>query len=487
MLWLKALKARTCILAFLFLNLFYAQENLVQNPSFEENIKCSDLQSNINDCKYWYQTIKPGTPDYFNPCNNPITSSPTNSFGYQSAKSGSCYAGFAIFRFYLSNFREYLSVGLKKNLMKDRYYELTFYVSLAELSKFAAKEIGAYFSEDSLKETYPLWPPYVLNYTPQVVCDTLIEDTLNWVKIQKCFKAQGNEKFLTIASFVDDNHLTKKQIKPCSLPECAAYYFIDDVSVVEISPARAAMQDTIELCPGQSFTLGTESVSEAAYEWYSNVPLSCTQCPYPVVSASNATVVLVKKQCQATLYDTVYLKLHVNGPPAYAGPDALLCRGQSVTLGGGNAHALRTYTWQPPQGLSCTHCPMPVASPDAPTSYTLTLTECGTQSTDEVKVEVQPCEMLLPQAITLNRDGKNDLLEVKIPFAQQATLQVFNRWGNEVYSASEAAPEGLQIVLRWDGTHQGQPLPAGVYFYLVRGTDLNGKPFEYKQFVHLMR
>ncbi|MDD2982240.1 MAG: PKD domain-containing protein [Crocinitomicaceae bacterium] len=78
---------------------------------------------------------------------------------------------------------------------------------------------------------------------------------------------------------------------------------------------------------------------------------------------------------------------------ASAGVDASICVGNSVVLGsatvasGGTAPY--TYQWAPSNGLSCTTCPNPTASPSITTTYTLTITDDNAcTATDAVLVNV---------------------------------------------------------------------------------------------------
>lgn len=68
-----------------------------------------------------------------------------------------------------------------------------------------------------------------------------------------------------------------------------------------------------------------------------------------------------------------------------------------------------------------------------------------------------------PNVITPNRDGYNDSFVVpclsngNFPGNQ---LYVFNQWGAQVYHAAPYKND-------WEGTHGGNPLPAGTYFYVL--------------------
>jgi gliding motility-associated-like protein len=68
----------------------------------------------------------------------------------------------------------------------------------------------------------------------------------------------------------------------------------------------------------------------------------------------------------------------------------------------------------------------------------------------------------LPNVFTPNRDLTNDLL-IPFPYSgvQSIDLQIFNRWGNLVFTTQD--PD-----INWDGTIErtNQPVPDGVYYYV---------------------
>ncbi len=69
---------------------------------------------------------------------------------------------------------------------------------------------------------------------------------------------------------------------------------------------------------------------------------------------------------------------------------------------------------------------------------------------------------LIPNAISPNEDGKNDVW--KLDFIEllypDATVNVFNEWGQELYSS-----KGYKSP--WDGKINGDYLPDGTYFYVI--------------------
>ncbi len=87
------------------------------------------------------------------------------------------------------------------------------------------------------------------------------------------------------------------------------------------------------------------------------------------------------------------------------------------------------------------------------------------------------CLELVPptpnEFISPNGDGLNEVWRiVNILYYTEATVQVFNRWGVEVYRAE---PPYLND---WDGTNsQGEVLPSATYFYVIDTKKKSQKPF----------
>jgi len=86
---------------------------------------------------------------------------------------------------------------------------------------------------------------------------------------------------------------------------------------------------------------------------------------------------------------------------------------------------------------------------------------CSLRELNKVVV-TQPEEMMvIPNAFSPNGDSLNDCFIPKMKGIREFNLQVFNIWGEKLYSGS-----GLEIV-GWDGTYKGQMVPAGNYIYRI--------------------
>lgn len=92
-----------------------------------------------------------------------------------------------------------------------------------------------------------------------------------------------------------------------------------------------------------------------------------------------------------------------------------------------------------------------------------------------VKIVSVMSEIQIPNVITLNDDGKNDVFFIK-NLKEDTELIILNRWGNLVFKTSDYLND-------WDGTDlSGEPLSEGVYTYQLITPE--GKVFQ--GFVHLL-
>ncbi len=104
---------------------------------------------------------------------------------------------------------------------------------------------------------------------------------------------------------------------------------------------------------------------------------------------------------------------------------------------------------------------------DQPGSYTITLTPapCSSPWTQTLFIANQSeapfSQDMIPNVFTPNGDGTNDqFLISELKDASVYSLTIFNRWGKKVYQSSNPNTG-------WDGTKDGQDLPADVYAYVT--------------------
>ena len=254
------------LILFLFISIisnaqtFDTVQNLVVNPSFEEHTKCPGLPDRLKYCIGWNNVLYSSSPDYFNPCfydsikalnitlaDNYSVNVPDNNFGYQRARTGKAYVGISTFDKDYS-YQEYIQSKLIKPLIEGKRYKITMYVSLAESSTYANDRFRFCLTQDStfkITEKTKQYPQIESEEGILFKSDTLITDTLNWVRISAVYKAKGSEQYLTIGVFKNDmskKEFRKKMKHPFNskveinyIKEIGkgAYYYIDDVSIIE--------------------------------------------------------------------------------------------------------------------------------------------------------------------------------------------------------------------------------------------------------------
>ncbi len=101
----------------------------------------------------------------------------------------------------------------------------------------------------------------------------------------------------------------------------------------------------------------------------------------------------------------------------------------------------------------------------------------GCTNTKSVQVIALKEEQLIPMTvITPNSDGMNDYWYIEnIDACDNTEVTIFNRWGDEIYSSSNYAND-------WDGTYDGNPLPVGTYYYVIKCNE-----YAYKGAVNILK
>ncbi len=148
-------------------------------------------------------------------------------------------------------------------------------------------------------------------------------------------------------------------------------------------------------------------------------------------------------------------------------------QGQSVQL---SAAGGTTYNWTPSNGLSCTDCANPIATPNTTTIYTVTGTDAsGCTGTDNVTVIIQVIcgEVYVPTVFSPNGSGPdvNNTQCVYGTCIAELSYAIYNRWGEKVFETTDP-------LVCWDGTYKGKPMNSGVFAYKLVATLFDGTTVE---------
>lgn len=213
-------------------------QNLVINPGFEY-YHCKEWNiSSLETCDDW---IAPSlqTPDYFNNAcaeYKTVTIPDLHWWGRQFPRTGNAYIGIIAYRPNDGNpetiICEYVEGKLLRPLKQGARYTVKLNISLAECSRMSLNKLGIYFSKNVIKEKNQ----YPLKLHPQVTLLSDIADTVNWITLSETYTAKGDEEYFVIGCFDNGRKIKFNKVSPSKEiqgPRKEAYYFIDDVSVVE--------------------------------------------------------------------------------------------------------------------------------------------------------------------------------------------------------------------------------------------------------------
>lgn len=212
------------------------------NPSFEEHTQCPNNGGQIDYALYWTNPLIGGgsTPDYLNTCGAVGWRTPNNVYGYEIPHSGIAYtsiftAKYSPFAPQSNNAREYIQAKLLDTLQANKEYCLSFFVSAADSMLYVSDNIGAYFSNNEIRDTCQTgWCN--LAYQPQIENNALnnLNSRAGWTKVSGTYKANGGESYITIGNFRDTTATTATYVGWSQINSYFyALYYIDDVFLEE--------------------------------------------------------------------------------------------------------------------------------------------------------------------------------------------------------------------------------------------------------------
>ena len=255
---------KTVIISFLSLSLclnLSAQDmnNLVENPSFESTQGRIKRGGAITVAVGWMSPTK-AAADLFAGKVKEGYGTPQNTLGMEEPHDGENYVGIRTFSYNDKEPRNYVSSKLKMTMKKGQKYCVKFYVNLAEGSKYAANNIGVSFS----KKQYNIDEARSIMTTTNVMHkdNPVFNGKFGWDEICGVYEAEGGEKFITLGNFSANGDTQNERLKKdktfSGSSVVAAYYFVDNISVV-------AIDDESECdCEADARTVETKFVYEIA-------------------------------------------------------------------------------------------------------------------------------------------------------------------------------------------------------------------------------
>jgi gliding motility-associated-like protein len=320
------------------------------------------------------------------------------------------------------------------------------------------------------------------DYAGAIVNWQLSYDNSSWSNVAPVHQDQTYQAG-TVSQTTYYRSVVKNGVCPADTSEKATLRFYSTPM-----PAATIAPDSSSICYGKSAVLNATITTGTSYAWSNNVPLnpggsgSVPSVPYALTTTASplvtSDVVLTVNNagCPNSLKDT--FKITVADPIIVdAGNDTAVVINQplqfNATVNDPNASS---WSWTPATGLNFTTIPDPVGlyTATAPASVTYIITArtmagCTGSDTLTVKIFKTPADIFVPSAFTPNGDGRNEVIRpVLVGIQELKFFRVYNRWGQLVFSTSQANKG-------WDGTIAGAKQTTQNFVYMVQAVDYTGK------------
>ena len=236
----------------------------------------------------------------------------------------------------------------------------------------------------------------------------------------------------------------------------------EDVDVHVIPPVSlTTVEDTPFICHGDKWQWQVQGGQ--SYQWFTaDTTIDNSYIGNPVVHpvTPQSYQVVGSNQCFA---DTLNLQLDLYQNVVSLPADTLVIEGSPLLLFM-DSNAVATH-WTAPYPLDCFDCLSTLIRPDVPGHISVRYVDInGCEWDDDFEVDIIPLEAVFPtlvNVITPNEDGRNDALAFDgLEHFKDISITVFNQDGNVLYTSRDYKND-------WKGTMKGEPLPEGVYYYMI--------------------
>jgi len=260
---------------------------------------------------------------------------------------------------------------------------------------------------------------------------------------------------------------------------------VNKVITVLLPPALAITPNKI-ICKGEKANLSASG--GISYQWSPTASLDISNIAFPTASPTANTqysvVITTSNNCSFLLTTNVTITQISTTPiSANAVPPSIVQGNSSTLIYTGDAGSI--VNWNPSNSILPKTGYTVSATPDRPTTYTVTITNGPCKETLIVFVDVNlngciDSDVFIPNTFTPNSDGENDILFVRGLKVQEVYFAVYNRWGELVWETNDKTKG-------WDGIYKGKPADVGVFGWYLKVKCFNGEESFKKGNVTLIR
>jgi gliding motility-associated-like protein len=233
------------------------------------------------------------------------------------------------------------------------------------------------------------------------------------------------------------------------------------------------------ICPGDAATIG--AIGAIDYVWSPSETLSSSTgslvTAKPIINTDYQVIGTDIDGC----VDTSFVNVSLFPQPTISVPNSFIAFiGEPVELSA-TSNLPGTFTWFPPDHLSCTVCPTTYAQPDQEFLYTVSFVdENGCEASSGLKLVYDPI-VYVPNTFTPDVDQHNPVFFVVHSNIKSFKLDIYDRWGELIHTMKEYANY-------WDGTFSNNQIcPDGVYSWKMIYYDFYEQPHILTGHINLIR
>ncbi|NBU45890.1 MAG: hypothetical protein EBS34_00315 [Flavobacteriales bacterium] len=178
--------------------------------------------------------------------------------------------------------------------------------------------------------------------------------------------------------------------------------------------------------------------------------------------------------------DTSYVNVAVyNNPIVNTNPDVYAFYGDQVQLLA-TISSSGSVNWFPTQGLSCTSCLNPIASPNQNITYFVEFIDVNGCKTSSSVSLFYDALIFVPNTFTPDDDNFNGRFQIISGNISEMECLIFNRWGELICTLKS-------IDDSWDGTYKNHKCQDGTYTWKLTYSDFQNQKKQLTGHVNLIR
>ncbi len=237
-----------------------------------------------------------------------------------------------------------------------------------------------------------------------------------------------------------------------------------------VNNLAVSINNTLTLCPNSPFSMtSTTSGGHPVYNYNwamnSNTVSTTSVLSYtsPGTAGLHNVTITVTDSCGYQATDTKQISVLPNTLQVSILDSSSTCANSEFSLHAqaSNGYHQYTYVWSLGSTILSSGQTLVTNSPPAEGLYSIVVTakdSCGYQASDIQVITVSPpCNVEIPNVITPNGDGVNDIFVIKnLEYHPNSTLTIFDRWGRKVYTTGN-----------YNNDWKGEGISDGTFYYVL--------------------